>query len=41
MLNSLPARLGNRVGTPSGCENLYEAKSCPPYLDFSRMWIEY
>ncbi|MFZ1548126.1 MAG: hypothetical protein WAT12_13675 [Candidatus Nitrotoga sp.] len=20
-----------RVGTPSGCENLYEAKSCPPY----------
>jgi len=21
-----------RVGTPSGCENLYEAKTCPPYL---------
>jgi hypothetical protein len=21
-----------RVGTPSGCENLYEAKTCQPYL---------
>jgi DNA mismatch repair protein MutS len=21
----------NRVGTPSGCENLYEAETCPPY----------
>ncbi|RFC41036.1 MAG: hypothetical protein DID89_2727546297 [Candidatus Nitrotoga sp. CP45] len=22
----------DRVGTPSGCENLYEAKTCPPNL---------
>ncbi|CAG9933400.1 protein of unknown function [Candidatus Nitrotoga arctica] len=21
-----------RLGTPSGCENLYEAKTCPLYL---------
>ncbi|MDP1855011.1 MAG: transposase, partial [Candidatus Nitrotoga sp.] len=25
-----------RVGTPSGCENLYEAKTCPPNLTQKR-----
>jgi len=27
------SRDANRVGTPSGCENLYEAETCPPYSD--------
>ena len=26
-----------RVGTPYGCENFYEAKTCPPYLTASKL----